>query len=283
MQLTGIQSLRKDYTSNDLNEMAAVMQSTLLSSPSAILRWSKVTESEAQSWMRATVTSSLKKEFQIPRMSAALDRSARDLPTSSYAEHLIIRDLDMEHIEDPAKNDAPGRVVAHADWRYTPRFEGSIADTPQDENGSSDEVSSHPQGFNKELDKLLNDRIDTSIAAHFNGLPFFYLLGISTLTPSHLRKGVAKRLVEWVEPFVHYYSVPVVLYASPLGLHLYRNCGYEEYRDLDVTIDLEPWGVRETHRHVVMIRWPKEESHLPEAWMRWKKTYAEDRPLTNTK
>ena len=104
----------------------------------------------------------------------------------------------------------------------------------------------------------------------FNGLPCFELHDISTLTPSHLRKGIAKRLTEWIFPPADQLALPVVLSASAMGFPLYEKCGFVGYRQYDIVTELEKWGGEGIHTLVIMVRWPRRIKTLPDAWREWR-------------
>ena len=94
-----------------------------------------------------------------------------------------------------------------------------------------------------------------------------------TLSPSHLRKGIAKRMMGWIGERADRDMLPVVLAGSPAGVPLYRAVGFEEVGGRDpewkgeerwsgenegvVRVDLEEWGGKGVHRHSLMVRFPQ--------------------------
>lgn len=125
--------------------------------------------------------------------------------------------------------------------------------------------------------------LDNTTYNTFKDLPCFYFNAMFTLTPSHLRKGAAAELVNWIMPYSDLYGLPVVVIGSPLGVKVYKKAGFEEVCDL--TIDLGDWGWEEReqagkvieegdgkmHRHLVLVRWPQDLDKLDVKWKQWRR------------
>ena len=270
MQLSEVELLTADYSQDDVSELVAVIQSTRLSSPSAVLRWGKISPSDLEEWLRKSCTGNLKREFQLERISSI--RSEDELPSIPLAEHLVVHDLDMIHLGTNQDRLSPGRIVAHADYRFMLSY-GTPEDGTESEENSLGPSISCPPGFSQSLHLHINEMVEGTMIRLFSSLPCFELHNISTLTPSHLRKGIAKKLTGWVFPYADQLALPVVLSASPSGLPLYKKCGFVEYRQYDVVIELEKWGGEGLHRLVTMVRWPGRIECLPDAWKEWRNTH----------
>ena len=74
--------------------------------------------------------------------------------------------------------------------------------------------------------------------------------------PDHQRKGAGRLLVNWGTEIADKEGLPCYLEASPAGLRLYRNVGFEEVENFD--LDMARWGGQGIHRHVCMLRKPKQ-------------------------
>jgi len=73
-----------------------------------------------------------------------------------------------------------------------------------------------------------------------------YMLTALHTLDTHLRKGIASKLVQWIFPFADERRREVFLVASPIGGHVYLKNGYEvvEGEDSVIRIPLEGWGGR---------------------------------------
>lgn len=270
MQLSEVESLKADFHQDEVKELVAVTQSTRLSSPSAILRYGQVPPEELEIWLEKATVRSLHLEFKLGRIADI--QNCDELPKVTLAERLVIRDVDLEHLGGDIGRLPPGRVVAHADYRFHPAY-----GTKQESKGGDDEIDepapSPPTGFNQELHRHTNERVSDTMTTAFHGLPCFELNAISTLSPSHLRRGLGKKLTEWIFPYADQLNLPVVLSASPMGLPLYEKCGFVEYNSLDVVVRLEEWGGDGIHKLVTMVRWPEGEGRLAAGWETWRNTH----------
>ena len=152
MRLSEIEPLTASYSHDDVSELAAVIQSTRLSSPSAVLRWGKISLSDLEAWLRESCTANLEREFQLERISSI--RSGDGLPSSPLREHLVVRDLDMIRLGSNQDRPPPGRIVAHADYRFMPSYSYEYG-TPEEGIGSEGDSlspsSSCPPGFGQAL------------------------------------------------------------------------------------------------------------------------------------
>ena len=270
MQLSQVEPLTADYSQDDVSELVAVIQTTRLSSPSAVLRWGKISPSDLEDWLRRSCTGNLKSDFQLERISSI--RGEDELPSIPLVEHLVVRDFDMIHLGTDQDRLAPGRIVAHAEYHFILSYGTPGEGTQREETPLGPSISC-PPGFGQGLHLQIGKMVRAMMISLFSGLPCFELHSISTLTPSHLRKGIAKRLTEWIFPYADQLALPVVLSASPLGLLLYNKCGFVEYRQYDVVIELEEWGGDGLHKLVTMVRWPGRIECLPDAWKEWRNTH----------
>ncbi len=152
-----------------------------------------------------------------------------------------------------------GRIVGHAIWSYY----------TADNVVRNEEARTHPRmqsstgpalpsGTNVKLVHLFEDLDFETVAFHIRGKRCFVLNDITVLS-THLRTGVAKRLVERKFPFADRDGLPVIFASSPIGVPLYQACGFEGdwVEKGAIPIDCREWGGIEAHRHVMTIRHPK--------------------------
>lgn len=257
MKFPGVECLTSSYTQDDIDGLSTVMQSTLLASPATALRWCKVDPSEAREFLRKANNSTLERDFKLDCITKMKDYG--DLPAARHTAQLVVRDQDLKSTNSD--------IVSHAGYYYYPAFP---APTDEDVAEKTSGSKSWPAGFATELGTLLNHMVHTTLSRVFEGLPCFALESISTLTPTYLGKGLARQQVEWVYPYADHFNIPVILAASPLGLGLYRKCGFEEFNQHDIVVDLIPFGGDDVHRNVVMVRWPQNSEELPPAWKDWR-------------
>ena len=71
---------------------------------------------------------------------------------------------------------------------------------------------------------------------------------------SHLREGVARKLVEWTFPLVDPDGLPVIVASSSMGVALYKACDFDEIGGEKGATEIEcrEWGGSKAHKHVMM-------------------------------
>lgn len=270
MRLSEIESLMAGFHPDEVKELVAVTQSTRLSSPSAILRYGQVPPEELEIWLEKATLRNLHIEFKLGRIAEI--HHGDELPKVPLAERLVIRDLSLEHLGGDIDRLPQGRVVAHADYRFHPAY-GIAQENKSNDDKAVEPAPLPPVGFNQELHRHTNERVSDTMTTAFHGLPCFELNAISTLSPSHLRRGLGKQLTEWIFPYADQLNLPVLLSASPMGLPLYKKCGFIEYHSLDVVVRLDEWGGEGIHKLVTMVRWPEGQGSLPAGWESWRSSH----------
>jgi GNAT superfamily N-acetyltransferase len=278
-------------------DMAAIALSSLTMTPLGQLRYGTTTEAELSSWLRACWRSELPCDLQPPRI-ADFDTDGLG-PNVMRMEYLAVRDLDMEPLSDddgaasnnshdgvqapasaPASASASGgRIVAFAEFKYHPREDvrshqqeeeqqqqqqqQTATQPPTEGMSGGDQDGSMllqpPPSVHNELRIHWDNLVETALHRQFGGMHCFEVRGLSTLSPSHLRRGIASKLLGWIFPWADRLNVPVVLAATPPGYPLYLKHGFAPVGPDDGAIecDMADWGGSGVHRHVLMIRWPE--------------------------
>ena len=258
-------------TSQDVEDVAKIGHSTLLTSPIARLRHVGIPTEAGLQWLLSTYTAKLPRDLDQPRISTLFeeDQNADELPTEIASEHIAIRDLDLSQPETSHLFDT-GTIVSYASYIYHPNGPPSPAPAFLPPTRSTNPA---PPGYHKTFSDYWTARVESTLHTTFAPLPCFELHSIATLTPSHLRKGTAKQLVEWIFPYADQWGLPVVLAASAMGVKLYEKCGFVEVGVLEV--DLGEWGwegaeQERGHVHEIMVRWPEGEAELVGGWKEWR-------------
>ena len=272
MRLTAPECLSTStLTSQDVEDIAKISHSTRLTSPIARLRYEGVPTEAGLQWLLATHTASLPHDLNKPRISSLFkeQRSAHALPAETATEHIAIRDLDLSQPESSQLHNT-GTIVSYASYFYHPS--GPPAPPPSP-SPPIDSTNPPPQGYHAAFSDYWTARVTSALQTTFAPLPCFELHSIATLTPSHLRKGTAKQLVQWIFPYADHWGLPVVLAASAMGVKLYEKCGFVEVGILEV--DLGEWGWKGAegergHVHRIMLRWPEGEVQLEGGWRDWR-------------
>lgn len=249
-------------------DLAHMVMSIPNSSQLATLRWGGVSDVDMLAYLVGAAPGKLITDAEIPRISDAKDDKKGC--AIERREHLVIRDLDLppyrvEEYPDEYDTDSParklGRIVAHADYRFRPQgwdWRDPNHKAPQ-ANGEPLGVSK-PAGANVELIEKFDERVEELLAYHCKGQDCYELVNIGT-NVSHLRNGLAKKLVTWLFPFCDELRLDYKLLASPMGRFLYKSSGFVEEGKGDraaVEIDMSKWGGEGIHQHVYMVRHPGE-------------------------
>ena len=259
-------------TSQDVEDVAKISHSTLLTSPIARLRHEGIPTEAGLQWLLSTSTAKLPGDLDKPRISFFFEKDpyAGPLPTETASEHIAIRDLDLFQPETSHLCDT-GTIVSYASYIYHPNGPPAPATGPSPPSGSS---NAPPLGYHKTFSDYWTARVESTLHTTFAHLPCFELHSIATLTPSHLRKGTAKQLVEWTFPYADRWGLPVVLAASAMGVKLYEKCGFVEVGTLEVDLGVWGWKGAEQERghvHRIMVRWPEGEAELVGGWKEWRR------------
>ncbi|ETI22625.1 hypothetical protein G647_06701 [Cladophialophora carrionii CBS 160.54] len=257
--------------------MAAIALSSMTMTPLGELRYGATPEAELSSWLQACYRSELATDLKPPRI-AGFDHDGLG-PNVMRMEYLVVRDLDLEPLNEknpakshddfhPSSSSSEGRIVAYAEFTYHPpedahsHYQGQNAKTTTPD--SKDEILLQPQpppSVHNELRKHWDGLVETALQRQFGGMHCFEVRGLSTLSPSHLRRGIASTLLSWIFPWADRLNVPVVLAATPPGYPLYLKHGFVPAGPNDGAIecDMAQWGGSGVHKHVLMIRWPEKE------------------------
>ena len=275
MRLTDPLSLSPSDIPSAVADMAAIAQSSLTMTPLGELRYGTVPAAELTTWLEECYAEELPADLAFPRISGFEDGEAG--PDVTCSECLVVRDLDMvslgekhggtgdgDGLDEPA---GFGRIVAYAEFKYHPP---ALQDAQNPDPGPSKEPSeskSHIspiqlplsiQPLERALHTHWNNTVEVALAAQFSFLRCFEVRGLSTLSPSHLRHGIASKLLRWIFPLADRWKIPVVLAATPPGYPLYLKYGFVPVGPNGGVIecDMKEWGGRGVHRHVLMVRWP---------------------------
>jgi GNAT superfamily N-acetyltransferase len=245
-------------------DMAAIEQSSLTMTPLGELRYGKVPALELKTWLEACYQVELRADLKTPRITGFdVDEFGQDV---TRTEFLVIRDLDLKSLgalrDDSGSERTNGRIVAYAEFRYHPPGQASVEkQEPQASTEASDpdwRSLQPPSSVHRVLREHWNNVVEAALAAQFGGMNCFEVRSLSTLSPSHLRKGIASKLLSWLLPWADRLKVPVVLAATPPGYPLYLKHGFVEVGSNEGAIecDMARWGGSGIHRHVLMMRWP---------------------------
>jgi hypothetical protein len=261
MHLTSPIILTESFTPSDVADIAQVRWSALRTSELSILRFGKLTYEEAIPWITKSTELELTGEFKVPRIAS--NSPNFEVPGG---EHLVVRDQDLApYPSDNATNHTnsdnhEGRIVSHAEWLYNPHNTPEITEETLPTTEGAHPANPPPPGCNTDLIRHFNDLVETTMTEFKNGVACYELRNISTAN-SHLRKGIAKQLVNWIFQYADRDQLPVILAASPVGYYLYRSCGFEDATDANgeprcCTIDMGEFGGEGIHQHKLMVRWP---------------------------
>lgn len=265
----------------DLKDISEIRRSTFFTSNIYLFRFDKIDPNVLKTWLYSSTKEYLTHDLSQPRISTVFPLSSSKLPaevpsTVAYS-HLVIRDLDLPRnheskTDSNTTNDA--RIVSYAVYSYHP---------PNHVSKFTQRQNTVPDGANIPLCRYWGSQLDSIMTETFEKLPCFCLEAMFTLSPSHLRKGAAKKLIGWITPYSDKYGLPVILVASPLGSRTYQSVGFEEVNE--ITIDMQDWGWDERvksgtaidegrgslHWHKFMLRWPKDLDKLDEGWKQWRR------------
>ena len=251
-------------------DVSAVTQSSLTMTPLGELRYGRVPTAELADWLQACCEVGLRSELQTPRIAGlGGDGLGHSL---TRMEFLVVRDLDVAslsekenlHGEDPRVSE--GRIVAYAEFTYHPAEQVS---TQQEDSKPSGEASGSewkslqpPAWVHRELYEHWNNTVEAALRKQFGGLHCFEVRGLSTLSPSYLRKGIASKLLSWILPWADRLNVPVVLAATPPGYPLYLKHGFVPVgaNRGAIECDMEDWGGSGIHRHILMVKRPEKKA-----------------------
>ena len=267
MRLTDPVRLSLEDAGAIVPDMAAITQSSLTMTPLGELRYGSVPEHELSPWLQACYEVGLPGELKMPRI-AGFDHDGLG-PGVIRMEYLVVRDLDLKPSDGThgGKGDhhepSPGRIVAHAEFKYHPPEDSK----PEEQTTQPTEATSGldswkflqpPQSVHNDLRKYWDNVVETAIEKEFGGMHCFEVRGLSTLSPSHLRRGIASNLLIWIFPWADRLNVPVVLAATPPGYPLYLKHGFVPVGSNGGAIEcnMADWGGSGVHRHVLMIRRP---------------------------
>lgn len=269
MKLSETIHLSAEDADNVVMDVAAVMQSSFTMTPLGALRYGSVPEAELSTWLQACCRAEVPHELNYPRITG-LDNDSLG-PDVTRLEFLAIRDLEMESLDamrEVQENDAhipDGRIVAYAEFKYHPLEElkpkKQESQTPKDTTAAQWKSLEPPAAVHRELHEHWNNVVETALENQFGGMHCFEVRSLATLSPSHLRKGIASRLLTWIFPWADRLNVPVVLAATPPGYPLYLKHGFVPIGENDgaVECNMADWGGTGIHRHVLMVRQPGKE------------------------
>lgn len=270
MQLTDPSPLSLEDAEAIVPDMAAITQSSLTMTPLGELRYGSVPEDELSTWLQACYRVGLPGELKTPRISG-FDNDDFG-PNVVRMEYLVIRDLDLEPLNSTHTANkggvqaSPGRIVAYAEFKYHPQKhldEAQIAETAGATSDSDDwKLLQPPPSVHNELRKAWDNIVEAATEKEFGAMHCIEVRGLSTLSPSHLRKGIASRLLGWISPWADRLGVPVVLAATPPGYPLYLKHGFVRTGS-DIECNMADWGGSGVHRHILMTRWPMKQQSVP--------------------
>ena len=257
-----------------VSDIAAVQHSILTMTPLGDLRYGSVPHHEARGWLESCYKVGLPEELKCPRISG-LDNDGCG-PNVTRMEFLIIQDLDLEPLKavseasSGAAQQSHGRVVAYAEFKYHPPAEAkSEVHVPQSEDAKAEAIAKWktiqtPKAVHRELHEHWNNVVEEAIRTEFGGMHCFEIRGLATLSPSHLRKGIASELLGWIFPWADRLNVPVVLAATPPGYLLYLRHDFVEIDSENAVLEcnLDDWRGTGVHKHVLMVRWPKKDESV---------------------
>jgi hypothetical protein len=255
MRLSAISPLRTStHTHTDALDLASLVASTIDSSEIGILRWRGVSLDNIISY----TAEKFEKEIQALASEPAISTEKDDgLGDGIYrVEHLVVRDLDLPSVDGSTSNG--GRIVAHIEYIYCPIGWWS---RNQDKPSQDAKTDTRIQAGNQALYEHFTSEIYRISELHTTGQAFYMVTACHTLT-SHLRKGIASTLVQWIYPYADALNRPIFLTASPLGKHVYEKNGYRSVEEGEGFVDfmLEDWGgtMAAVHRLIAMRREPNQ-------------------------
>ena len=318
--------LPHSWTQADIDEIAHVVRSTANSSAIAELRYGTVPPDEAKEYFKAVVRTEMGEwsEKGTIREGEGVRAGVDKTPAgegdrrgeADRYEVLVVRDLDWPRQHDQQQqnsNIAPeGTIVAYCVHRYNGARDHLDSPTaPAESHSAHPPPPSFPKSGNAPLHTYFNTIVEKALDLTFRthpGLPTYEVLELCTLSPSYLRKGIAKGLVEWVFGPADRDQVPMVLAGSPVGVGVYRKVGFVEVEpgpgkgivqgnkegeglgkgkseqevqerwpgehEGTIRVDLSEWGGEGIHRHLLMVRWP-EGWQATMDWWKYVRTYEE--------
>jgi hypothetical protein len=254
-------SLTSYDETNDIHDIAEIKLSTLRSSELSILSYGNVQQDDMSEWLRQITAFKLEDDCNYARISEGTNVGYN----TERREYVVVRDLDLPICEAASECRISAHIVGHAMWRYCPPTTSRVSPSCA-QHGSHNQRQRpvYPPGANLQLIAHVKSLPSVTLdhIARIVPPPFFELRSIATLA-SHLRHGIARKLVEWIFPYADRHQIPVLVVASPIGRQLYRNCGFEDVLSEEncgnkiLSIDLANWGGRNIHCLAVMVRWPQ--------------------------
>ncbi|OAP60120.1 hypothetical protein AYL99_05122 [Fonsecaea erecta] len=262
-------------------DIASIRHSSLTTTRLGQLRYGAVPHAEARAWLESSTRAELESELtRYPRIVDSLggrDGLGGGRVMTTSMEHLVVRDLDLESLSPGSPSEgvsvdvvdaaaAAGRVVAFTEFMYHPppplpgQEPSSCAETQIDHPFPAPPPP--PPSVHRSLHEHWDQTVEAALSAWFGGMHCFEVRGLGTLAPSHLRKGIASTLLAWLLPRADRMGIPVVLAATPIGYPFYLRHGFVEVdggsRRCHIECDMASWGGSGVHRHVLMIRRPKQ-------------------------
>ena len=266
MRLTGPLRLSLEGVETAVLEIAAIAQSSLTMTPLGEIRYGKILPDEARKWLQSCAKADMQAESRYPRI-AEFHSDGLGSGVTRF-EHLVVRDLDLEPLDalDGAGSHAhqDGRIVSHAAFSYHPPNELKQEKSQIQEATTTPIIHATPIELpatgHRELHTYWNNKVEAALDSQFSHLHCFEVRELATLSPSHLRRGIASQLLRWIFPWADKLNVPVVLAATPPGYPLYLRHGFVEVGGDSgiVECNMADWGGIGIHRHILMIRFPQE-------------------------
>lgn len=259
MQLSGILYLWNDDLDTASREIAAIVQSSVATSPLRTLRYGAIPPDEFRAWLEKGILADLDDEAKYPRIRW-IDSKIGDRNVVRW-ENLIIKDHDLKSLnvtEGAKSKQDTGRIVAHAAFMYHPLGENPTG-SEEGQQIADKEPNPLPASGHRELQEYFNKAVETALKAQFGGMHCFEVRELNVLAPDYWRKGIASTLLNWIIPKADKKKIPVVLAATPDGYPLYLKHGFVEVEGKNriVECDMTKWGGTGIHKHVLMIRNPK--------------------------
>jgi len=255
MRLSPILSLRDSTDPHaDALDLAHLKASTIGNNELSSISWGQASRPDIIPFIAKSEEAGILKELNIPAITAEQTDGLGS--KVERTEHIVIRDLDLPQIAQP--NNGVGRIIAHANWVYC---SSKFADSDMAKfSPSSTERKELTGPVATAATDYFEEESYRIAVAHAGGRECYMLVGISTLD-THLRKGIATKLVEWIFPLADATTRPVALTASPAGAPLYRKNGFVDIggENGEVTVPLEKYGGTKgfIHHHIAMERAPK--------------------------
>lgn len=262
MHLSDIIYLWDDGLETASLEIAAIVQSTVATSPLRILRYGAIPPDEFLAWLTRGIRADLEEEATHPRIRW-IDSKIGDRNVVR-CESLVIKDHDLKSLQVPngtQSNEDIGRIVAHAAFLYHPPGVNH-AQSVEGQQKVEKDPNPLPASGHRELQEHFNKAVETALEAQFGGMHCFEVRELNVLAPDYWRKGIASKLLNWIIAKADKKNIPIVLAATPPGYPLYLKHGFVDVEGENriVECDMSKWGRTGIHRHVLMIREPKSKS-----------------------